>query len=361
MLAALASGQVSYDQMCNLIIRPPRAKYTLAELGPKIYQINGREFQRTDFEIVNKRGLKLYCSHYEPTKEYRPKEKLPCVIYCHGNCGCRLDAGHQLDLLLPYNITVLVFDFSGSGLSEGEYVTLGYYEKDDLTAAVDYLRNCGTVSKIALWGRSMGAATSLMFGVSDPSIAGMVIDSPFLSLSILAKELVETYASKLPKMMVSLGFKMIRKTVKTKAKFDIEKLNPIDDVGSCFIPALFAHADGDDFILPHHSKTLHEKYGGDKNIILFDGDHNTVRPPFFYDSAVIFLVNVLLSGEDKDLLELGNFGKVKKGENKTTISNLQYATELTPEEVELQMVEQAIAMSLNDEKEKLEKQNSEST
>jgi len=82
---------------------------------------------------------------------------------------------------------------------------------------------------------------------------------------------------------------------------------------------------------------------------------------FFYDSAVIFLVNVLLSGEDKDLLELGNFGKVKKGENKTTISNLQYATELTPEEVELQMVEQAIAMSLNDEKEKLEKQNSEST
>jgi len=51
---------------------------------------------------------------------YRPKEKLPCVIYCHGNCGCRLDAGHQLDLLLPYNITVIVFDFSGSGLSEGK-------------------------------------------------------------------------------------------------------------------------------------------------------------------------------------------------------------------------------------------------
>ena len=37
----------------------------------------------------------------------------------------------------------------------------------------------------------MGAATALMFGASDPSIAGMVLDSPFSSLSKLANELVE--------------------------------------------------------------------------------------------------------------------------------------------------------------------------
>jgi len=134
-------------------------------------------------------------------------------------------------------------------------------------------------------------------------------------------------------------------------------LNPIDDVGSCFIPALFAHAEGDDFILPHHSKTLHEKYGGDKNIILFEGDHNTVRPSFFYDSAIIFLVNVLLSGEDKDLLELGNYGRAKKSDNKSF--NIVHATELTTDELEQQMIEQAIAMSLKEEKEEKEKEEKE--
>lgn len=35
-------------------------------------------------------------------------------------------------------------------------------------------RATGKVSSIALWGRSMGAATALMHGERDPSIAAMV-------------------------------------------------------------------------------------------------------------------------------------------------------------------------------------------
>ncbi len=54
------------------------------------------------------------------------------------------------------------FDFAGSGLSDGEYVSLGYYEKDDLAVVVEYLQNVRNVGPIALWGRSMGAATALM-------------------------------------------------------------------------------------------------------------------------------------------------------------------------------------------------------
>lgn len=32
---------------------------------------------------------------------------------------------------------------------------------------------------------------------------------------------------------------------------------------------------------------------GDKNIICFDGDHNSSRPQFYYDSVSIFFYNVL--------------------------------------------------------------------
>lgn len=35
----------------------------------------------------------------------------------------------------------------------GEYVSLGYYEKEDLVAVVDYLRGTDSVSRIGLWGR----------------------------------------------------------------------------------------------------------------------------------------------------------------------------------------------------------------
>nr|GEX51488.1 alpha/beta hydrolases superfamily protein [Tanacetum cinerariifolium] len=60
-----------------------------------------------------------------------------------------------------------------------------------------------------------------------------------------------------------------------------------------FIPALFGHAKGDKFIQPHHSDLISSSYAGDKNVIKFEGDHNSSRPQFFYDSVSIFFHNVL--------------------------------------------------------------------
>ena len=44
---------------------------------------------------------------------------MPCVIFLHGNSGCRVDAFDAVRVLLPLNITVFCLDFAGSGLSEG--------------------------------------------------------------------------------------------------------------------------------------------------------------------------------------------------------------------------------------------------
>ncbi|CAN1807319.1 Uncharacterized protein YqkD [Linum perenne] len=232
--------------------------------------LRGKLYQRKDVEIKNDRGDVLQCSHYLPFVSPGGKP-LPCVIYCHGNSGCRADASEAAIILLPSNITVFTLDFSGSGLSGGDHVTLGWYEKDDLRSVVDYLRQDGNVSLIGLWGRSMGAVTSLMYGAQDPSIAGMVLDSPFSDLVDLMMELVDAYKFRLPKFTVAQ---------------------------SCFVPALFGHAIEDDFIQPHHSDQIYEAYMGDKNIIKFEGDHNSPRPQFYFDSINIFFHNVLQPPED---------------------------------------------------------------
>lgn len=62
----------------------------------------------------------------------------------------------------------------GSGLSEGQWVTLGAHEVDDVDVVVHHLRGTGQVSTLGLWGRSMGAVTALLYSQRDPSIAGMV-------------------------------------------------------------------------------------------------------------------------------------------------------------------------------------------
>lgn len=125
---------------------------------------------------------------WEPIE--KQNEILPCLIYMHGNSSARVEALPQLSLILSLGATMVAFDFAGSGQSEGDYVSLGYFEKDDLDCVIEHLRNSGKISTIALWGRSMGAATALLHGERDPSIAGMVLDSSFASLHMLAEEMV---------------------------------------------------------------------------------------------------------------------------------------------------------------------------
>jgi hypothetical protein len=43
----------------------------------------------------------------------------------------------------------------------------------------------------------------------------------------------------------------------------------------------------------HRSEAIHAKYGGDKNLVLVEGDHNSPRPRFLYDSIGIFLTQTL--------------------------------------------------------------------
>lgn len=281
------------DQFINFVIRPPRADYNPEHyLWEWDFTLAGRKYKRQDLELINERGHALKCSHYTPTA--LPENiAIPCVIYCHGNSGCRADANEAAVILLPSNISVFTLDFSGSGLSGGDYVSLGWHEKNDLKTVVSFLRNNKQISCIGLWGRSMGAVTSLLYGADDPSIAGMVLDSAFSNLYNLMMELVDVYKIRLPKFTVKMAVQYMRHVIQRRAKFDIKDLNIVQYASKTFIPALFGHASDDIFIQPHHSDFIFQSYAGDKNMIKFDGDHNSPRPQFYYDSVSIFFYNVL--------------------------------------------------------------------
>ncbi|XP_024021470.1 uncharacterized protein LOC21400949 isoform X3 [Morus notabilis] len=251
-----------------------------------------KNIQTTRLGGKNSRGHVLRCSHYVPS-QFPEDSPLPCVIYCHGNSGCRADANEAAVILLPSNITVFTLDFSGSGLSDGDYVSLGWHEKDDLKTVISHLRSNKQISRIGLWGRSMGAVTCLLYGAEDPSIAGMVLDSAFSNLYDLMMELVDVYKIRLPKFTVKMAVQYMRRVIEKKAKFDIMNLNCLQVSPKTFIPALFGHAKDDKFIQPHHSNDIYNSYAGDKNVIYFDGDHNSSRPQFYYDSVSIFFFNVL--------------------------------------------------------------------
>ena len=45
----------------------------------------------------------------------------------------------------------------------------------------------------------------------------------------------------------------------------------------------------DDFIHKRHSEAIHARFAGDKSLIVVEGDHNSPRPKFMFDSAGLFL------------------------------------------------------------------------
>jgi len=98
----------------------------------------------------------------------------------HGNGGNKLEGTAYASYLLPKGINLFTFDFSGCGNSEGEWISMGWNERDDLDVVIKYLKSLGTVSNIAVWGRSMGAATAIMYLADHHDVvSAAILDSPF--------------------------------------------------------------------------------------------------------------------------------------------------------------------------------------
>ena len=282
----------SYQELWKAIIRPYRDDYSDKDLGPKKFRLNKKFYKRTDFSLVNSRNIRIMCSFWEPYDEEREFSRLPCVIYLHGNSSSRCEVIPNLKYLLPLNITVLAFDFTACGRSEGEYISLGWYEILDVECVINFLRNSKKVSTIGLWGRSMGAATSIIYASKDPTIAGIFLDSPFYSLNLLIDELSKDKVS-LPDFIVRQIIKMIKQTVKDKADFNIDDIEPGEYAQKCFVPAFFCHGKDDTFVNVHHCNDLYLIYPGEKYILLVDGDHNTLRPNKLNENASEFFYNAL--------------------------------------------------------------------
>ena len=323
----------SYEDLWKAVIRPNRDDYKEEDLGPDKFQINHKYYKRTDFSITNKRNLKLMCSFWEPYDEEREYVRLPCVVYLHGNSSSRCEALAEIKYLLPLNITVFAFDFSGCGKSQGDYISLGWYEREDVESVIEYLRKTNKVSTIGLWGRSMGAVTAIMYGDRDPSIAGMVLDSAFASLKELIEELVKERVN-LPNFILNQATKLVKSTIMKKAKFNLDEIEPKKYAVRCFIPALFCHAKDDTFVDKHHCKDLSEVYAGDKNVIYVDGNHNSSRPRYFRDSAAIFFFNTLQCERIKEISDDYNGFKhvivenEENNENKNNENNNEISDDL---------------------------------
>ena len=350
LLCKIFSG--SYDNLWKAIIRPTRDKYTMKDLGPYKFEINSKNYKRTDLTITNKHNIKLKCSFWEPFDEEREYDQLPCVIYLHGNSSSRTEAIGQLKHLLPLNITVFAFDFYGCGKSEGKYISLGWYESDDVECVINYLKKTNKVNSIGLWGRSMGAVTALIYSSRDKNnLSAIVLDSAFYSLKKLIEELIEE-SIKIPNFIINSMVKTLQNTILEKANFDINDIEPYLFAQKCSVPAFFCHGKDDSLINPHHCQDLYDIYPYKKKIAFLNGDHNTTRTDEFKKSAALFFYHYLNLKELKTTKKIKSNSSLNIFEKRKNHSNIFNRSILTKKNNE-ESFKDSISEKNEDEKEDL--------
>jgi len=67
---------------------------------------------------------------------------------------------------------------------------------------------------------------------------------------------------KIPGFAIAAVLRLVRSTIRKRAKVDINEIAAIDHVARMYVPALFCVVRSDSFISNRHSDLLHANYAG---------------------------------------------------------------------------------------------------
>ena len=268
------------------IVRPPRRVYNIDSIPTSYITKDGDFYKRYPVNIRNKHHQNIVGSLYTDAKK-DIRTGGPCVIYLHGNASCQFEGFFLVPNLCHHGINVFLFDFCGCGNSDGDFISLGLQESEDLSFILYKLQETFNLGPFILWGRSMGAVTALMNKYE--SVIGLIIDSTFSSLPNLIKSIVKQmlkftiFAKPLTWLLYCL--------VKDVSNFSIYDISPIERIKTLEMPpALFGHGKKDTFIdISHCYDTFNAYPNPMKKMIEEQLGHNSRRSYNWFNNCFNFI------------------------------------------------------------------------
>lgn len=278
------------QQAVDAVIRPPRREYDLYTFPILLRTDDGYQYHRYPINFINERNQKIVGSIYK----YISTDIMsggPCVIYLHGNASSQLEGLFLIPNLCQYGITVYLYDAAGCGQSEGDYISLGFYESQDMRFLISNLEINFNLGPFILWGRSMGAATAVM--TRHPSVSGIIVDSTFSKLYDLILSITATM--KFPSILGKIAVFFLNMSVKDCADFDMNDVSPLKSAKMiCNPPLVIGHAANDDFIPFNQAKEIFENYSNmDKVFVELSNGHNGSRSHEWYKICFSFIFEKL--------------------------------------------------------------------
>ncbi len=183
----------------------------------------------------------------------------PHLIFVHGNGSVRSgdNAVELASRLVGRGFNTLLFDLRGRGSSGGDMASGGYFERQDVLGAFDYLvaERGASPDRIGLVGFSLGAATSIMSAALEPGFAAVVADSPFAAAADMVTE-EAARQSPVPRWLVPIFVPTSKLMADGIYGINIGELVPERDVAKLDYPILVIHGEGDERVPIEHGERV---------------------------------------------------------------------------------------------------------
>lgn len=238
-----------------------------------------------DFYVTSKDGLKLhnYLLRNNSTDKW--------IIAVHGYTS-------EGKLMAPYarkfydmGYNVILPDLRGHGLSEGDYIGMGWDERFDIIDLIQYIVDDNEDSQIVLFGVSMGASTIMnVSGEELPSNVKAIIEdcgytSAWDEFSYQLKELFGLPAFPMMHTASLIG--------KIRAGYWLGEASAIDQVKNSKTPMLFIHGNSDTFVPSHMLDELYSAAKVEKEKLIIAGAGHAkskdVDPELYWSTIIDFI------------------------------------------------------------------------
>ena len=183
---------------------------------------------------------------------------------------------------LAKDFNVFLFDFRSFGKSEGKYTSVGYLEKNDLLGAINYLQKEKNITKIGLYGFSLGGAVALM--TNHENVKAIVTDSAYAKLSHMVEQMYGIFfVLKYPLAYLTKLYGILF------LKINIDNASPVDNIKNIKVPILVIHAEKDSQIPVNEAYLLHNANPKSELWIAENADHGMTHSinPKKYEEKVI--------------------------------------------------------------------------
>ncbi len=221
------------------------------------------------------------------------------VIAVHGYTSSQESMQDTAQHYAEQGYSVLTPDLRAHGKSEGQYIGMGWLDRQDLLLWIDRVIERDAEAEIVLHGVSMGAATVMMTAGEETlpaRVKAVVEDCGYTDVqSVFANELKLRFG--LPPFPIMNCFNIVSGL---RAGYTCTEASAVKQVMKSRVPILFIHGDADDFIPVEMGEEVYLAAACEKELLIVEGAGHAeaaYADPAAYYRKVFDFVGRYVSGD----------------------------------------------------------------